>query len=293
MMIKSMTGYGKGQARGDELAMTVEIKSVNHRFGDISVKTPRSLMALEGDIKKRVAQRLKRGKIDVFVNLEFTGNSILVPTWNRPLADAYLRIFEEMDGTYDLRGGIPLSLLAGQKDVISLQEAPLAEELLRPVMEGALDQALEAMEKMRQAEGEAMQRDIESRFLFLENSLKEVEGRAPEVPLEWQAKLKERLARLQQDVECDPQRVAQEIAIFADRCDISEEVVRFRSHLEQFRTLLGSDEPVGRQMDFLVQELNREVNTMGSKSNDAELTRLVVALKAELEKIREQVQNVE
>ena len=293
MMIKSMTGYGKGQAGSDEVALTVEIKSVNHRFGDISVKAPRSLMALEGEIKKRVAQRLKRGKIDVFINQEFTGNSIVVPTWNRSLADAYIRLFEQMGEAYDLQGGIPLSLLVGQKDVVGLQETPLAEDLLKPVLEGALDRALEAMEKMRRTEGEAMQRDIESRLLFLETSLADIERRAPEVPREWQAKLRERLARLQQDVECDPQRVAQEIAVFADRCDISEEVVRFRSHLEQFRTLLGAGEPVGRQMDFLVQELNREINTMGSKSNDAELTRLVVSLKAELEKIREQVQNVE
>lgn len=292
-MIKSMTGYGKGQASADGICLTVELKSVNHRYNDVTVKSPRSLLPFEAEIKKKVAERLRRGKIDVFINQEFATASATVPVLNRPLAEAYVRLFEEMRSHFSLSGEIPLSLLASQKDVIQVTEGAVAEELVRGCLDEALLRALEAMEKMRLAEGEATRLDMEERLSVMEEFLDQVEERAPQVPLEWQAKLRERLARLQKDLEFDPQRLAQEIALFADRCDISEEVVRFRSHLKQLRGLFTVLEPVGRQMDFLLQELNREVNTMGSKSNDAELTRQVVTIKAELEKVREQVQNVE
>lgn len=292
-MLKSMTGYGKGQSGSAAAVLTVEIRSVNHRYSDVSIKTPRALLPLEGEIKKRVAERLRRGKIDVFVNQEFVAASAGMPTFNRPLADAYVALFEQMRSLYALGEHVPLELLASQKDVIVLKENETAEEDVRPLLLEAVARAIEAMETMRLAEGAAIQRDMEGRLDAVQELLTAVEARAPKIPLEWQGKLAERLARLRRDVDFDPQRVAQEIAIFADRCDISEETVRFRSHLEQFRGLFAAGEPVGRQLDFLVQELNREANTMGSKSNDADLTRLVVALKAELEKIREQVQNVE
>jgi len=292
-MIKSMTGFGKGQAATGEISLTVEVKSVNHRYGDITVKAPRSMMALEGEIRKRVGERLKRGRIDVYISLESLAGGDKVPVFNRPLAESYLRLFAEMERSYDLQGGVTLSLLAAQKDVISLQETDPAEEKVRRCLDEALDKALDALERMRMAEGDATGRDIAARLDLLEELLEAARQRAPLVPQEWRIKLQERLARLETGFEVDPQRLAQEIALFADRCDISEELSRFKSHLEQFRELSTSEEPVGRQMDFLVQELNRETNTMGSKSNDVELTRQVVAIKAELEKIREQVQNIE
>jgi uncharacterized protein (TIGR00255 family) len=292
-MLKSMTGYGKGEAASTTVALTVEIRSVNHRYSDIGVKAPRSLLPLEGEIRKRVGERLRRGKIDVFVTQESLANAASLPTLNRPLADAYMALFEQMREGYALEGGVPLALLATQKDVLILRESEAGEEDVRGTLFGALDRAVGALERMRLAEGEAIRADMEVRLVVLEELLTGIEARAPQVPREWQAKLQERLSRLGRDADCDPQRLAQEIAIFADRCDISEELVRFRSHLVQFRGLLEAPEPVGRQMDFLVQELNREANTMGSKSNDADLTRQVVALKAELEKVREQVQNVE
>lgn len=292
-MLKSMTGYGKGQKASDSVSLTVEIRSVNHRYSDISIKAPRALMPLEGELKKRVSARLARGKIDVFINQEYAAGSSALPTVNRPLASAYVDLFEKMRAEFAVDGGIPLSLLAAQKDVLVIKENELAVEEVSSLAIAAIDQSLDALEGMRLQEGEALCRDIEGRLEEAQRLLAGIEERSPQVPLEWQCRLKERLGRLQKDFEYDPQRVAQEIALFADRSDISEEVVRFHSHLKQFRALLVSAEPVGRQMDFLVQELNREVNTMGSKSNDAEMTRLVVAIKAELEKIREQVQNVE
>ena len=186
-----------------------------------------------------------------------------------------------------------LGLLTAQRDVITLEEAEIDQGQVRDCLTAALDQALAAVERMRLNEGRSTLGDIESKLAGIDALLERVEARAPLIPEEWKTKLRERLERLEGEIEVDPQRLAQEMALFADRSDISEEIARFASHLQQFRALLQSDEPVGRQLDFLVQELNREANTMGSKSNDAELTRSVVSLKAELEKIREQAQNVE
>jgi uncharacterized protein (TIGR00255 family) len=292
-MIKSMTGFGKGTAVAGAATVSVEIKTVNHRFCDISVKAPRSLLVLESELRKKVGERLRRGKIDLFITLEFASGGSAIPTLNQPLAEAYYSLFEELRTRFALSGEVPLALLAGQRDVLQLQEGQVPEAQLHGAVAEALTAALERVEAMRRVEGEATRRDMEERLALLGSLLEQIAARAGQVPGEWQAKLRERLARLAPDVAFDPQRVAQEVALFADRCDISEELTRFLSHLEQFSTLLGSPEAVGRQLDFLVQELNRETNTIGSKSNDAELTRQVVTIKSELEKIREQVQNVE
>lgn len=292
-MIYSMTGYGKGESQAENVTLTVEIKTVNHRYADITVKLPRTLMALENEIRRQVGQVLRRGKIDVFINFGVSEESSVVPVLNRSLAMAYRDLFTSLRNELGLSGGVTLELIAAQKDVIQLREADSSIETLQGCLKEALQRALDQVTAMRRTEGEAMAGDLRERMAQLEGLLGEVEKRAPLIPQEWQGKLLERLARLQQNVECDPQRVAQEVAVYADRCDISEELVRFRSHTGQFRALFDDAEAVGRRMDFLVQELNREVNTMGSKSNDADLTRVVVAMKAELEKVREQVQNVE
>lgn len=288
-----MTGYGKGESVCDGLTVTVEIKSVNHRYADISVKLPRTFLSLENSLRKRIGQSLKRGKVDVYVNYELSGETQATPTLNKDLAKAYKEILCEMQNDLGLSGEVSAQYIASQKDVVQVKEAELDEQVLKTCLTEAIDRGVEQLLKMRMAEGEETRLDIEERLHASEQLLEKVVTRAPQVPLEWQDKLTERLNRLQQGVEFDPQRVAQEIAVFTDRCDVSEEIARFRSHLVQFRSLFNDKEPVGRKMDFLVQELNREVNTMGSKSNDAELTSSVVALKSELEKIREQVQNIE
>jgi uncharacterized protein (TIGR00255 family) len=292
-MIKSMTGYGKGQATAGDISLSVEIKSVNHRYGDISVKAPRFLLGHEAAIKKRVGERLKRGKIDVFINIENNTCAGRVPVLNQDLAAAYMVLFRRMRAEFDLDGDITVDLLAGQKEVISLAEGEPDEQALADALGEALTTALAAMEQMRQSEGTATRHDMEEHLAHIETLLGTARERAPLVPAEWKEKLMERLARLENGFEIDPQRVAQEVAVFADRCDISEELARFASHIEQFRGLFSVEEAVGRQMDFILQEMNREANTMGSKSNDLELTRLVVSMKADLEKIREQVQNIE
>ncbi len=292
-MIASMTGYGKGQATVGDISLVVEIKSVNHRYGDVTVKCPRFLYPFENKVKKKIGGVLKRGKIDVFINQDVAGERGLMPVLNRSVAASFMSVFEEMRAEYAVDGEIPLSLLACQKDVITVREGEVDESVLEECLNAALEGALQAISEMREVEGAATLKDMEARLGLIVESLAGIEERAPQVALEWQAKLETRLEKLRTDFDYDPQRVAQEIAIFADRCDISEEVTRFHSHIDQFRELFSASEPVGRRMDFLVQELNREVNTMGSKSNDAELTRTVVSIKAELEKIREQVQNIE
>ncbi len=292
-MIHSMTGYGKGEAQVGGVSLSVEIRTVNHRYSDVTVKLPRPLLALENEVRRQIGQAVRRGKIDVFVGFAQAEEAAVVPVVNRPLAAAYHELFTRLRNDLGLSGGVTLELIAAQKDVIQLRETESGAEDVQACLQEALALAIDQLLTMRRAEGAATAGDLDERLAALEGMLAAVEQRAPLIPSEWQAKLLERLARLQQNLEFDPQRLAQEVALFADRCDISEELVRFRSHIAQFRGLFGDPEAVGRRMDFLVQELNREVNTMGSKSNDAELTRVVVAMKAELEKVREQVQNVE
>ena len=291
-MIKSMTGYGRGQAQVDGLSFAVEIKTVNHRYGDITIKSPRLLAPLESKIKKQVSTVLKRGKIDLYITQEHTTQLTNKPVVDHQVAKAYIEAFKDLQQASGCTGEISLEFLAAQKDVLILKDVDFARGDLWNCLSEAIKNALILIQEMRQKEGAATQVDIEERLSLLSQSIVVIDKSAAQVPLEWQQKLRERLARLQENGG-DPQRVAQEIAIFADRCDISEEITRFNSHLDQFYDLLKQQEPVGRQLDFLVQELNREANTMGSKSNDAILTRQVVALKAELEKIREQVQNIE
>jgi len=293
MSLKSMTGYGKSEASQDDITVNVEIKTVNHRYADISVKLPRTFLNLENGVRKQVGAVVGRGKVDVYVNYELASEAQAVPKLNNELAMAYHRLFAELAGNLNLQDRISIDHIINQRDVVRVEEAEIDEATLETCLRSATAGALENLLAMRAAEGEETRKDIEDRLNVTETILVQIEQRAPQVPAEWQERLTERLERLQQNVEWDPQRVAQEIAVYTDRCDISEEITRFKSHLVQLRGMFDDKEPVGRRMDFLVQELNREVNTMGSKSNDAELTTAVVALKSELEKIREQVQNIE
>lgn len=289
----SMTGYGKGSSSTESSRYTAEIKTVNHRYTDISVKLPRALMFLENEVKSWISGVLHRGKVDVYISREGDAAEALQPQLNSKVAEAYVKVYRELIERFDLALDIPISMLAAQKDVVVLSEPEIDVSNAREGLKHAVMEALEAVIQMRRTEGKSMEEDIVSRLNTLEELLQAIELRTPQVVDEWQQKLHKRLENLLQEAEVDQQRVAQEVAVFADRCDISEEVVRFNSHIAQMRELLTQDGAVGRQMDFLLQELNREANTMGSKSNDAELTRNVVALKAELEKIREQVQNIE
>lgn len=292
-MIKSMTGYGKGEAAYAGGRIVVELRCVNHRYGEISVKLPRVLMPFENEIKKRVAEKLNRGKIDVFIQLESAAQAG-VPTANLPLARGYYRALTSIREALGLAEEVDLALIAAQRDVIAVSaEAEAAIEEIPAELVEALEAGLARVDQMRSFEGESLRADFKKRRETLAELIARVEKRAPSVVAEYAQKLKERIQALTQESGLPEERVALEVALLADKCDITEELVRLESHLRQFDETLERSEPVGRKLDFLLQEINREVNTIGSKANDAEIAACVVELKGELEKIREQVQNVE
>jgi uncharacterized protein (TIGR00255 family) len=292
-MVKSMTGYGKGESSYGGGRIIVELRSVNHRYGEISVKLPRALMPFENEIKKRVAERLSRGKIDVFIQMESAGG-VGVPTANLPLAGAYFRAFSSIREALGLSDEVGLGLIATQRDVITVAaEAEASLETIPQELLAALEEGLTRVDEMRTFEGESLLADFTRRRGFLSEQIGRVTARAPSVVAEYAARLKERIQLLCSDSGLPEERIALEVALLADKCDITEELVRLESHLRQFDETLGRSEPVGRKLDFLLQEINREVNTVGSKANDAEIAACVVELKGELEKIREQVQNIE
>lgn len=292
-MLKSMTGYGKGEAAALQGNFTVEIRSVNHRYGEVSLRMPRSFMALESDAKKLVSSLLKRGKIDVFVQWEDATAAGAVPGVDLVVARGYYHAFSTLADDLGVPGDVPLALLLSQKGVVKDSCAPLDETELKPLLFSALQSAVNAIDAMRIREGEALENDLLARRRQIAEWADQLGARAPQVVNEYQLKIKARLEQLLGGNELDEARLLQEVALMADRCDITEELVRLASHFDQFDETLRLAEPVGRKLDFLMQEMNREVNTIGSKSNDAELTTMVIRIKAEMEKMREQVQNVE
>ena len=292
-MIKSMTGYGKGESLHEGGRFIVELRCVNHRYGEVTVKLPRALMQFENEIKKRVAERLVRGKIDVFIQVE-NAVALGVPTANLPLARGYLKAFNSIKEALGLEGEVKLSMIASQRDVVTVAaEAEASLEEMPAELTAALEEALRRVDEMRLFEGESLFADFKKRREVLAQLIGRVAARSPMVVAEYAERLKERISQLLSDGALPEERLALEVAILADKCDITEELVRLESHLRQFDETLTRDEQVGRKLDFLLQEINREVNTIGSKANDAQIASVVVELKAELEKIREQVQNIE
>lgn len=292
-MLKSMTGYGKGTSQSAQGSFTVEIRSVNHRYGEVSIRMPRSYLALENEVKRTVAAWLKRGKIDVYVQWEEAGAGQAAPQVDHALAKGYFEAFNKLAGELGMLAQVPLSLVVSQKGVLHEQAPEQDEEANGALLLEAVQAALAAIDAMRAREGEALVSDLEARRAQIAAWVGEIGDRSPRMVAEYQQKLKGRLEQLLGDVELDPARLAQEVAVLADRCDITEELVRLSSHFAQFDEALRMKEPVGRKLDFLMQEMNREVNTIGSKANDAEIASLVIRIKAEMEKMREQVQNVE
>ncbi len=287
-----MTGYGKAEASDDQGKITVEMRTVNHRYGEISVKLPRALICLENEVRKVVSGRLKRGKIDVFIQLESVATS-RPPVVNTSLARDYFAAFTALNNELGILEPIPLHLIISQKDVLAVAENDLEAEGMREGLLAVVESAVEALETMRLREGRELHEDLRMRRETLSRIIEEISRRAAHVPVEYAEKLAQRLAQLEMKNMPDEARIAQEVVLMADRCDITEELVRFASHLVQFDAALASSEPVGRKLDFLMQELGREVNTIGSKANDSDIATCVVELKAELEKIREQIQNIE
>ncbi|MGV3619321.1 MAG: YicC/YloC family endoribonuclease [Archangium sp.] len=292
-MLRSMTGFGSGTATAGSESLTVEIRSVNHKFCEVKVRVPRELSALEPTLIKLVKDRVARGAVDVQVRRAARTSTGVVPQVDLGLAKEYLRAWREIGKELGLGETVSIRDIATSLNVIRLEEPQLPLEDANKAVETALIAAIEQLRVMREKEGVALKNDLATRLGLVATWVREVQGLAPKAIDTYRTRLAERIAELSQGLPVDPQRLAQEVAFFAERTDVAEEMTRLDSHLVQFDELMKSKEPAGRKMDFLVQEMHREVNTTGSKSQHADISARVMQLKAELERIREQVQNVE
>ncbi len=292
-MIKSMTGFGRAVAELDGYVITVELKSVNHRYFEFSCRIPRQYGFLDDKIKSYINSKVSRGKIECFVGIDALNTEAAEVVVNNSLASAYIKALKELEESYDLKNDYGASAISRFPDVLLVKKSEEDEEALWKMVKSVADKALENFINMRTAEGEKLRDDIYSRGQFILDCVKYIEERSPETVKEYNDKLVERVHELIGDVSLDEARIIQEVAIYADKVAVAEETVRLRSHIEQLNEFINSDEPVGRKMDFLVQEINREANTIGSKANDVSIARKVVDIKAEVEKIREQIQNIE
>ena len=292
-MIKSMTGYGRGQATVEGMDITVEIKSVNHRYYEYTSRLPRTYGFLDDKLKSYLQGSISRGKVDVYVSIDIVdapGSEVAV---NYALAEGYLRGLRALAERYGLRDDITVANLARYPDILTVRKAAEDEEKIWEAVRRVADMALERFLQMREREGARMREDVLNRRRTILEAVAVVEERSPQTVTEHLDKVEARMRELLDTATVDEQRLLTEAALFADKIAVAEETVRLRSHLDQLEHMLESGEPVGRKLDFLVQEINREANTIGSKSQDVQLARVVVDIKAEIEKIREQIQNIE
>lgn len=292
-MVKSMTGYGRGEAVKSGRTITVEIRSVNNRYLDCTVKMPRIYVFAEDAIKARVQSSISRGKVDVFVTIGPSESGDTSVSLNRSVADGYYRALCEMRDTYGLRDDLSVSLLSRFPDVFLVEKSQEDLDAVAADLCAVTDLALADFDAMRSREGVKLEEDILGRAKAVEDLTAKVAERAPGIVADYRARLAAKMAEVLQNKQLDESRILTEAAIFADKAAVDEETVRLRSHLSQLSHMLGQGGAVGRKLDFLIQEFNREANTIGSKCNDLETTRWVVDIKAEIEKIREQVQNIE
>ncbi|MGN0454261.1 MAG: YicC/YloC family endoribonuclease [Ruminococcus sp.] len=292
-MIKSMTGFGRSQRTVDGREITVEIKSVNHRYFEFSCRTTRGYGFLEEKLKSYISQRVARGKVDMFVSLSAPQDEQATVTVNHRLASGYISAMRELGKTYGLADDISITAVAGYPDIFTVSREPEDEEKVCSDVLSVVDEALEAFISMREAEGERLKADILARVETILYIVEKIEKRSPETVSEYEKRLKDKITETLGDRTIDEQRVLTEVAIFSDKVAVAEETVRLRSHMAQLKKFFESDMPAGRKTDFIIQEMNREANTIGSKVQDAEIAHMVVDIKAEIEKIREQVQNVE
>ena len=293
VMIRSMTGFGRGNSEKDGKSFTIEIKSVNHRYFETNIRMPRVLIAFEDKIRKIIGEKVKRGKLDVFVTQGNYDKEDVEAYLNEKLADSYMNCFRLLKDKYDLRDDMSVTSIARLPEVVTLKqkEEDISEAFEQ--IEESLTVALEALLFMREREGEKLLEDVISKCELINGLVEKVQERAPFVVCEYKEKLTQRLNALHKEVEFDENRVAMEVAIFADKAGIDEEIVRLKSHIVQMKETLILDEPIGRKLDFIIQEMNRETNTIASKANDLEILNTVINMKSEIEKIREQIQNIE
>ena len=292
-MISSMTGFGRATVASDGREITIELKSVNHRYLDLAFRMPRHIGFIEDVLRQLFTEQLSRGHVDIFVNYRNTRTDARTVVIDEALMGAYLSAARKAAAQYELRDDITLSAAMRFPDVTDVIEAEEDRDAVAALAREAALRAVTAMKRMRAGEGERLCNDLLNRVTTVESIAGKIDVRAPFVVEEYRTKLSERIESMLGGVEVDRTRLATEVALFADKASINEELVRLASHITEMRKVLGADEAAGRRLDFIVQEMNREFNTIGSKANDAEITSLVIAGKGEIEKIREQVQNIE
>ncbi|UOQ43108.1 YicC family protein [Halobacillus salinarum] len=293
-MVKSMTGYGRKSLEVEGMQLHVEIRSVNHRFLDISTKLPRNLLFLEEKLKRLIRYHLSRGRVDLYVTLEGQGlvKRTLHVDWN--IADQYIERLVDMKKRYELTGEITVDMVTRLEHVFSVQEKEEDSSILHSNLLQAVQESLDRLSTMRSEEGRSLEADLTSRCQKISAVLQKLEDRRPSVVEEYKERIRQRIeAYTKEEVLAEQSRVLQEVALLAEKGDVTEELTRLKSHLDQFSKTLQKQESIGRRLDFIVQEMHREVNTIGSKSNDNLVTEWVVELKSEIEKLKEQVQNVE
>ncbi len=292
-MANSMTGYGRAQMLLENMDITVEIKAVNHRYLELSSKVPRSYGFLEEKISSSLKQRIARGKIEVYVSVVNMGDSDTLIELNKEYADAYISALNALGKEYGIKKDITVMGVAHNSEVFKVTKKQIDEELITNQVLTVLNAATDNFIAMRSVEGKRLCEDVLSRINIIREKVAFIEEKSPETVRAYREKLEQKIKELIGDVQIDEQRILTETAIYADKVAVAEETVRLRSHLIQVEELLAKDEPIGRKLDFIVQEMNREANTTGSKSQDIEITNAVVDIKAEIEKIREQIQNLE
>lgn len=292
-MLKSMTGYGRCEAVTDGKKILVEIKSVNHRYSDYNIKVQRHLGFLEDKIRKHVSASITRGKVDVYLNVENFENADKEITLNIPVARNYIEVLKQLRDEFGLSDDITVTSVARNADIFRTERLEEDEEQLWTTVRSVLDEALGDFVAMREREGARIEADLCSRIEYMRTLVKKVEERSPQTVSEYSDRLYEKIKEVLDGRDVDDARVLTEVAIYADKVAVNEETVRLSSHFAEFGEIISSGEPAGRRLDFLIQEINREVNTIGSKASDIEIAKVVVELKGEIEKLREQIQNIE
>lgn len=292
-MIRSMTGFGRGISQHEGKEFQVEIKTVNHRYADVFIKMPKQISFLEDRVRAIISKTLSRGKIDTYITYKNSGKASKLVLIDEAIVGSYLNAVEKLRDEFNLKDDISVSLISNFPEVFQIENIQEDEEALWSMLEVALNKALEALVEMREVEGNSLKDNLVEKVNGLSGVIEDISLRAPEVVKEYKIKLENRINDLLEQQTIDEGRLATEVALFADRCGIDEEIVRLKSHLLQLLETLNLHDPIGRKLDFIVQEINREVNTIGSKANDLQITKNVVELKSEVEKMREQIQNIE
>ena len=291
--MQSMTGYGKAEYNNDGLNLSVELKTVNNRFLDLIPKYPRSFISLDDTIRKTVQSKIKRGRVELFITYSNTSDSGKTISVDNGLAAQYVSVAKSLSSEFSVEDDFTVTSLMRSPNVISETISDDISENVNEIVISTLNSALDGLNEMRMVEGEKLKTDILSRADIVEELVGKISDRAPLIKVEYEEKIRERMKEILQNVDYDESRLLQEVAIFADKSNIDEELTRLKSHIAQLRNICQSDEDVGKRLDFLMQEFNRETNTICSKSNDIEITKCGLALKNEIEKMREQVQNIE